>query len=59
MSKTAQMVMKIIGASLALAAFVCLIIGGWQDLSMGWRGMKVRKTQNGMFHESDEDSWFV
>ncbi len=59
MSKTAQMVMKIIGASLALAAFVCLIIGGWQDLSMGWRGMQARKHQNGMFHENDEDSWFV
>ena len=28
MSKTARMVMKIIGASLALAAAVCLLIGG-------------------------------
>ncbi len=32
MSKTARMVMKIIGASLAFAAFVCLLIGGWHDL---------------------------
>lgn len=42
MSKTAQMVMKIIGASLALAAFVCLVIGGWHDLSVGYCGMKKR-----------------
>ena len=35
MSKTASMVMKIIGASLAFAAFVCLLIGGWHDLSVG------------------------
>ena len=38
MSKTASMVMKIIGASLAFAAFVCLLIGGWHDLSVGYCG---------------------
>ena len=32
MGKTARMVMKIIGASLALAAVICLLIGGWHDL---------------------------
>ena len=42
MSKTASMVMKIIGASLAFAAFVCLLIGGWHDLSVGYCGMKKR-----------------
>ena len=42
MSKTASMVMKIIGASLAFAAFVCLRIGGWHDLSVGYCGMKKR-----------------
>lgn len=42
MSKTASMVMKIIGASLAFAAFVCLLIGGWHDLSVGVCGMKRR-----------------
>ena len=36
------MVMKIIGASLAFAAFVCLLIGGWHDLSVGYCGMKKR-----------------
>lgn len=35
MSKTARMVMKIVGASLALAAIVCLLVGGWNDLSAG------------------------
>lgn len=45
MSKTAQMVMKIIGASLALAAVVCLLIGGWHDLSVGFCGMKKRLTR--------------
>ena len=42
MSKTAQMVMKIVGASLALAAVVCLLIGGWHDLSVGCCGLKKR-----------------
>jgi len=42
MSKTAQMVMKIVGASLAFAAFVCLLIGGWHDLSVAGCGMKKR-----------------
>lgn len=42
MSKTAQLVMKIIGASLALAAVICLLIGGWHDLSVGCCGMKKR-----------------
>jgi len=42
MGKTARMVMKIVGASLALAAFVCLLIGGWHDLSVGFSGMKKR-----------------
>jgi hypothetical protein len=34
------MVMKIIGASLALAAFVCLLIGGWHDLTVAGSGLK-------------------
>lgn len=42
MSKTARMVMKIVGASLALAAAICLLIGGWHDLSVGCCGMKQR-----------------
>ena len=33
MNKTASMVLKIIGASLAFAAVICLLIGGWHDLS--------------------------
>ena len=45
MSKTASMVMKIIGASLAFAAFVCLLIGGWHDLSGGCAGVKKRLTE--------------
>ena len=45
MSKTASMVMKIIGARLAFAAFVCLLIGGWHDLSVGCAGVKKRLTQ--------------
>ena len=42
MSNTARMVMKIIGASLAFAAFVCLLIGGWHDLSVCCAGVKSR-----------------
>ena len=42
MGKTARMVMKIIGASLALAAVICLLIGGWHDLVIAKEGMKAR-----------------
>ncbi len=42
MGKTARMVMKIVGASLALAAVICLLIGGWHDLSVGLAGLKSR-----------------
>ena len=42
MNKTARLVMKIVGASLAFAAVVCLLIGGWHDLSVGYSGMKTR-----------------
>lgn len=42
MNKTARLVMKIIGASLAFAAVVCLLIGGWHDLSVGCSGLKKR-----------------
>ena len=42
MNKTASMVLKIIGASLAFAAVVCLLIGGWHDLSVGCSRMKKR-----------------
>ena len=45
MSKTARMVMKIIGASLAFAAVVCLIIGGWHDMKVGFCGAKTRLKQ--------------
>ena len=42
MNKTASMVLKIIGASLAFAAVICLLIGGWHGLSVGYSGMKKR-----------------
>lgn len=42
MNKTAQMVLKIIGASLAFAAVICLLIGGWNDLAVAGRGLKAR-----------------
>ena len=42
MNKTAQMVLKIIGASLALAAVICLLIGGWNDLAVAGKGLKAR-----------------
>ena len=45
MSKTATMARKIISASLAFAAFVCLLIGGWHDLSVGCCGVKKRLSQ--------------
>ena len=45
MNRTASLVMKIIGASLAFAAVVCLIIGGWSEIRTGVSGMKNRVSQ--------------
>ncbi len=45
MSSTARMVMKIIGASLAFAAFVCLLIGGWHDIGVGCVCLRNRLTK--------------
>ena len=45
MGKTASMVMKIIGASLAFAAVVGLIIGGWHDITVGISGLKSRMSK--------------
>ena len=42
MNKTARLVLRIVGASLAFAAFVCLMIAGWHDFSVGCSGMKKR-----------------
>ena len=42
MNRTASLVLKIIGASLAFAAVVCLIIGGWNDIRAGVGCMKSR-----------------
>ena len=42
MSKTAQMVLKIVAAGLAFAALVCLIIGSWQDMKNGCGCLRER-----------------
>ena len=42
MNKTASMVLKIIGASLAFAAVICLLIGGWHDLSVAGPEIRLR-----------------
>ena len=55
MSKTASMIMKIIGASLAFAASVCLLIGGWHDLSVGCCGVKKRLHQKFSSEYDDYD----
>jgi len=53
MSKTARMVMKIVGIGLALAALICLLIGGWHDLKVGLCGAKTRLKQR-FSSESDD-----
>ena len=45
MSKTAQMVLKIVAAGLAFAALVCLIVGSWQDMAKGCGCLKERLRQ--------------
>lgn len=56
MNNTARMVMKIIGASLAFAAVVCLLIGGWHDISVGCAGLKNRMNKKVEFEDyADEE----
>ena len=55
MSKTARLVLRIVGASLALAACILLLIAGWHDLSVGYSGMKQRWVQK--FGSSEYDDY--
>ena len=55
MSATARMVMKIIGASLAFAAFVCLLIGGWHDIGAGYTCVKNRMNKRFRSEYDDYD----
>lgn len=61
MSKTARMVMKIVGASLALAAVVCLLIGGWHDLSVGCCGMmkQMRSKFGSEYDDYDDEQMYA
>ena len=54
MSKTARLVLRIVGSSLALAAFVCLLIAGWHDLSVACGGMSRRWRQKFGSDEFDD-----
>ena len=57
MGKTARMVMKIVGASLALAAVICLLIGGWHDLVVAKEGLKARvSSKRGSEYDDYNDS---
>ncbi len=60
MSRTARMVMKIIGASLAFAAFVCLLIGGWHDLSVAGSGIKksLSRRFSSEYDDYDDDGLY-
>ncbi len=60
MSKTARMVMKIIGASLAFAAVVCLLIGGWHDLSVAGSGLKksLSRRFSSEYDDYDDDGLY-
>ena len=54
MNNTARLVMKIIAASLALAAIVCLLIGTWDDLSAGACKLKARLSKKKPDSEYDD-----
>ncbi len=54
MNNTARFVMKIIAASLALAAVVCLLIGAWDDLSAGACKIKERLSKKKQSSEFDD-----
>ncbi|MBE6960870.1 MAG: hypothetical protein E7445_00195 [Ruminococcaceae bacterium] len=56
MGKTARMVMKIVGASLALAAVICLLIGGWHDLVVAKEGLKARMSGKRSEYDDYNDS---
>ena len=56
MNKTAQMVLKIIGASLAFAAVICLLIGGWNDLAVAGRGLKARLCKKSAEYDDYNDA---
>ena len=54
MNNTARFVMKIIAASLALAAVVCLLVGTWDDLAAGACKIKDRLNKKKQSSEFDD-----
>ena len=60
MNKTARMIMKIVGASLAFAAFVCLLIGSWNDLAASCCSVKKRLSQkfSSEYDDYDDDALY-
>ena len=56
MNKTVRMMLKIIGASLAFAAVICLLIGGWNDLAVAGRGLKARLCKRGSEYDDYNDA---
>ena len=58
MGKTARMVMKIVGAGLALAAFVCLLIGSWNDLMEGADRVKSRFGKKSEYDDYDDEELY-
>ena len=55
MGKTARMVLKIVGASLALAAFICILIGSWSELMAG--AAKLKKKLNPKTEPNEYDDY--
>ena len=66
MNRTARLVLKIVGASLAAAALVCLALGYWNELISGadrmkscagaWKSKICRKSNKAEYeHYADEE----
>ena len=59
MGKTASLVLKIVGWSLALAAAVCLVLGGWSELTACFKKVKGRACKSEEYKDYDDEALYA
>ena len=58
MNKTARFVLKIIAASLGLAAIVCLIVGSWSEIGEGCKNAKCRLSRKSEYDDYEDEKLY-
>lgn len=53
-----RFVLKIVGASLAAAGLICLIVGGWDRLAQGGSSVRSALRRRSEYDDYDDEAFF-